>query len=127
MKSQSFGTVAVIVALSLSVAAALYLLLAPGHGTALTTYQDSTGLSYATTRVVRQTLLETNGWSALVPVLFPVALCAAVLAMRASGWYRAARVIGAVVLLAFTVVAGFSIGLIYAPSAVAMLVAAGFR
>jgi divalent metal cation (Fe/Co/Zn/Cd) transporter len=95
-------------------------------GSVLATFQDTTGLSYATTREVRQTLLEVNGWSALVPVLFPVAVCAGVLATRASGWYRVARLIGAIVLLAFTVVAGFTIGL-YAPSAVAMLLAVGFR
>jgi hypothetical protein len=128
MESKSFGTVAVLMALSLSVAAALYLLLASSYsGSVLTTFQDSTGLSYATTREVRQTLLEVNGWSALGPILFPVAVCAAVLATRASGCYRVARLIGAVILLAFTVVAGFSIGLFYAPSAVAMLLAVRFR
>jgi hypothetical protein len=53
-----------------------------------------------------------------------VAICVGAIALRKTPAARAARVVAAVLLLGFTVVAGFSIGLFYLPAAFAMFTAA---
>lgn len=90
--------------------AAIYLLLVPS-------YQSVPG--------GRRTILEVNGPSALLPLLVPVLLAS----VPAVLWPRRASIVlaaGLGTLLAiFCVLAGFSIGMFYLPSA-ALLVAAGF-
>jgi hypothetical protein len=68
----------------------------------------------------RATLFEVNGAWAIVPVMFPVFVAVMPLLIRR----QAPRIIAAIVLLAFSFVAGFTIGLFYLPSAIFMLLAA---
>jgi hypothetical protein len=100
------------VALALSLLAVLYLLFFPTYSGVMSS-QDSTGVVQTTT--TSSTILEVNGWSALLPMLFPVVICAATLALRSTPGVRLARVIAAVLLMGFAIVAGFSIGLFYIP------------
>jgi hypothetical protein len=74
----------------------------------------------------RRTLLEVSGAPVALPLALPV-LCAGFPVL----FYRSRRrwlleATAATLLAAFTLVAGFSIGLFYLPSATAMLVAAAF-
>ena len=91
----------------LAVAAALFLLVWP-------VYTGSVG-----GRPARATLLEINGPSVLIPVMFPVFLTLAPLLIRK----QLVRIIATVLIGAFVVIAGFSIGILYLPAAVFMLLA----
>ena len=66
------------------------------------------------------TLLQVNGSRAILPVLFPVFLALLPLVFRK----QALRITAAVVMLAFSFISGFTIGLFYVPAAIAMLLAA---
>jgi hypothetical protein len=70
------------------------------------------------------TFLAINGPDALVPLLFPVLLAAVPLFPAAAHQRRVRAATVAVVLLAFSVIAGFSIGLYFVPSALALLTVA---
>ena len=120
-RRNTVGNALAMTALVLSVLAVVYLLLVPVYS-GVSISQDSTGMTGTAT--TSATLIEVNGGFALLPVLFPVAICAGTLALRNTRIARAARAVAAVVLLAFSVVAGFSIGLFYLPAAFAMVVAA---
>jgi hypothetical protein len=66
-------------------------------------------------------LLQVNGSWAILPVLFPVFLAfLPVVAFRK----QVLRITAAVVMLAFSFISGFTIGLFYVPAAIAMLLAA---
>ncbi len=67
----------------------------------------------------RATLIDVNGTWSVVPVLFPVAVAAVALAFRK----RAVRVVAAILMGAFSLVA-MSIGLLYLPAAIVMILAA---
>lgn len=73
---------------------------------------------------VPRTLVEANGPVALVPMLVPVVLTALPLLRHVRAMQRRLYLISAALLLAFVTVGGLSIGLFYAPSAMAMLIAA---
>jgi hypothetical protein len=66
------------------------------------------------------TLLQVNGTWAILPVLFPVCLALLPLVFRK----QALRITAAVVMLAFSFISGFTIGMFYVPAAIAMLLAA---
>lgn len=60
-----------------------------------------------------------------MPILaVPVVLAAIPVALQRTRYVRGARIVAGTLLMAFVVVTGFSIGLYYLPSAVAMTVAA---
>jgi hypothetical protein len=69
------------------------------------------------------TLIGANGSWVLIPILLPVVVAALPLAL----YSRAMRVISAVLLGAFVLLSGFTIGLCYLPAAVAMAMAATRR
>jgi hypothetical protein len=69
------------------------------------------------------TLLQVNGPRVILPVLFPVFLAFPPLVFRK----QALRIVAAAVMLAFSFVSGFTIGLFYVPAAIAMLLAACVR
>lgn len=119
------GTWAVVASLVLAGVAAAYLLVVPTNVAESTTFTFwPTGSGGPVSTRSETTLLEAEGWSALVPVLIPVILSAAPLLLDGTRYAAPARLLAAALLLGFIVVAGFSIGLFYLPSAVAMLLAA---
>lgn len=124
VRRYSVGDVATVAALVLSVASVLYLLIAPAYS-GISTYQDTDGVTRMTT--TSMSLLEANGWRLLIPVLVPVAICAFAVLARKSDQARGFRVTATVLLWAFVVLTGFSIGMLYLPSALAMTVASLYR
>ena len=71
-----------------------------------------------------RSLLQTEGASVLVAAGLPVLLALVPLAFAAGRQTQRAAVVSAVLLAVFVVVAGFSIGLLYLPAAVAAIVVA---
>lgn len=119
------ATWAVVASLALAVIAAAYLLVVPTYAAESTTIMlGPAGPGAPVSTRSESTLLEAEGWSALVPVLIPVILSAAPLLLNGTRYAAPARLLAAVLLLGFVVIAGFSIGLFYLPNAVAMLLAA---
>jgi hypothetical protein len=92
----------------LAVAASVGWLIIPAY-----TIEGTHGTTHAT-------LIEVNGGGAVAALAFPVLVALTPLLVPR----RSLRIGAAAVLGAFTFVSGFSIGLFYFPSAVAMLVAA---
>jgi hypothetical protein len=82
------------------------------------------GMTAERITTAHRTLLEANGPGVLVPMLIPVVLTALPLLRFVSATRRRLEVISAMLLLVFVVVGALSIGLFYAPSAMAMLIAA---
>ena len=71
------------------------------------------------------TLVESQGPQVVAMLLIPVAIAGLPLAVRWSPLlWRATRIITAVLLAGWVLITGFSVGLLYAPSALAMLAAA---
>jgi len=91
-----------------ALAAAIFLLVWP-------VYSGSDGI-----HTTHRTLWQMNGPWVILPVLFPVFLTALPLVFR----FQALRIAAAIVMIAFSYITGFSIGLVYAPSALVMLLAA---
>ena len=96
------------VAFGLAVAAAIFLLAWPVYEGV-----GSEGVRYAT-------LLQVNGWWAVVPMSFPVVIAAVTLVVRRQ-WVR---IVAAIVVGLFVFVGGMSIGLFYLPAGILMLLAA---
>lgn len=71
----------------------------------------------------KSTLLEVNGLRAVLPLLFPVVVALLPLLIPR----RRIRILAAVLLFGFSVVAAMSIGLFYLPAAITMLIAACVR
>jgi hypothetical protein len=69
------------------------------------------------------TLIDANGSWVLIPILLPVVVASVPLALHG----RVMRVISSVLLGAFVLISGFTIGLSYLPAAVAMVLAATRR
>ncbi len=69
---------------------------------------------------VHATALEVNGPSVILPVLLPVLLALLPLVFPK----QAFRIIVTLVMFAFSLISGFTIGLFYVPAAIAMLLAA---
>jgi hypothetical protein len=85
----------------------------------------SVGSSGEMTRSSRSTtLVQSDGWSALVPLAIPVVLAGVPPAFRRSRWRGVALAAASVLLLAFVVLSAASIGLFYLPVAGAMVAAA---
>jgi hypothetical protein len=70
------------------------------------------------------TLVQSEGWNALVPLAVPVVLAGVPPAFRRRRWRGVALVAASVLLLAFVVLSAASIGLFYLPVAGAMASAA---
>jgi hypothetical protein len=89
--------------------------------------EESVGSSSSgeTTRSSRSTtLVQSDGWDALVPLAIPVVLAGVPPAFRRSRWRGVALAAASVLLLAFVVLSAASIGLFYLPVAGAMVAAA---
>jgi hypothetical protein len=70
------------------------------------------------------TLVQSDGWTVLLPLAVPVLLAAAPTVLRRPRARRAALLAAGVLLPVFVILAAASIGLFYAPAALAMVVAA---
>jgi hypothetical protein len=113
---------ALIAAVFLALGMSILLLVLPVYsGVSETT---SAGSVVSTIAHFRRTLLAVNGPSVLIPLAVPVLISAFPFAFTATRFRETAEVIAACLLLAFVIVAGFSIGVFYAPSAGAMIAAA---
>lgn len=84
----------------------------------------STGGIISNSMGFRRTLLQVNGERILLPLAVPVVTAVLPLLFRRSRGRAVLEASAATLLAAFTVIGGFSIGLLYLPSAGAMLVAA---
>lgn len=72
----------------------------------------------------RETLLAEGGWPRTAFLLAPAAISAVPLALARTRLGRPASVVAAVLTWLFVIATGFSIGLLYVPVAVALVVAA---
>lgn len=116
----------VMVAALLAAGASLLLLWLPVYATASNSYSiGPNGVGSSAASVSRATLLDVNGAGALVGLLVPLVLAAAPLLVPSAQPLRMATRLSAAALVVFVVLAGFSIGLFYIPSAIAMVLAAG--
>lgn len=79
-----------------------------------------------TSTVRHKTLIESQGWSAAVVLLIPVALAAAPVMLHQTRYRRTASAVNALLLTIFVVLTGFSIGVFYVPAAAAMVAAVVF-
>ena len=95
------------VSLGLAVAAAVFLLAVPVYS------------GFRDNQIVRATLLEQNGTWVIIPVLLPAVVALAPLVIPK----QAVRVIAAILMGAFALIA-MSIGLFYFPAAIMMMLAA---
>ena len=95
------------VSLGLAGAASIFLLVGPVYS------------SFDGERSTRSTLLQINGVWAVIPVMIPVLIALMPLIFR----NQAVRIIAAIVMGAFALVSGFSIGLFYLPAGVLMVAA----
>jgi len=73
-----------------------------------------------------QTLVQVNGPSALLPLAVPALMAALPVVFAARRWSGAITSAMAMLLSAFVLITGFSIGIAYFPSAMLLLGAAGF-
>lgn len=69
-------------------------------------------------------IVAVNGTDVLLPLLVPVLLAALPLLARSAGWRRGLSAAAALILGAFALLGAASVGLFYAPAAVALGVAA---
>ena len=95
------------VSFALALAAAIFLLVWP-------VYSGFNG-----SRPTHATLLEVNGPSVFIPVMFPVFTALIAWLVRRQ-W---ARIVATILISGFVLIAGFTIGLFYLPSAILMLLA----
>lgn len=117
------GRMVVLFAVGLAVLAAVVVALAP-MGRSVTTTMDSSGAS--TTSRETYSLLESEGTGILVVASVPVVIALVPLLIGRFGRGRAftvALVIATTLMGLFVLLTGFSIGLLYAPAFVALLVA----
>ena len=96
------------VSFGLAAAAAVFLLVGPVYS------------GFDGERSTHKTLMEVNGVWAVIPVMIPVLIATVPLIFRK----QAVRVIAAILMGAFALVSGFSIGLFYLPAGVFMVLAA---
>ena len=110
-----------LIALALALAAGLWLAFYPDLYSSVSETASSTGVT--TEQSGHASLIDENGNWVIALLAVPVALTG----LGVLGAARRNRILvwgAAWVLLAFSLISGFSIGLFYAPSAVALLVAA---
>jgi hypothetical protein len=96
------------VSFGLAIAAAIFLLVWPVYS------------GFDGERPTHSTLLRVNGPWVIVPVMFPVLVVLVPLVVRRK-W---SRIVAAIVISAFVLISGFSIGMFYLPAASLMLIAA---
>ena len=82
---------------------------------------------YRHPETVRTTMLQVNAPRVLPILGLPIALAAVGVVVSYTAWRGVGRMLSALSLLAFALVSGFSIGLYYLPSALAMHTAAMWR
>ena len=95
-------------AFSLALTAAIFLLVGPVY------------LGVGSGGVTYRTLIQMNGRGVIAPVMFPVLVALVPLVFRR----QAARIIAAIVMGGFVLITGFSIGVVYLPAGILMLLAA---
>ena len=111
----------VVAPLVLAVAATVALLVVP-TGREASGGGSPAGVTASGTR--SSTLVQSDGWTVLLPLAVPVLLAAAPTVLRRPRARRAALLAAGVLLPVFVILAAASIGLFYAPAALAMVVAA---
>jgi hypothetical protein len=108
----------------LAAGASLLLLWLPVYATTSASHSiGPNGVESSTSAGSGATLLEVNGVRALTPLLTPVALAGAPLLVPGGSTRRMATYVCAAALVVFVILAGFSIGMFYMPSAIAMVLA----
>jgi hypothetical protein len=117
------GTMLVGLSLLLALAAAGGLLVVPVY-TGVRATAVAPEAARATTELRYATLVEVNGARVLPLLALPVVLAGLPLAFNSTGWRTVGRAGSALLLTAFALVTGFSIGLLFLPSAAAMIAAA---
>lgn len=118
-------SVAAFVAVLTAIAALVVLLVVPVYwGRRALVRFSSDGQVAERKTDMRATLVSVNGPRAMVPLLFPVAVAVLPTLLRRSEERFLIEAIAALVLAAFTIIAGFSIGMFYLPSAASMVLAA---
>jgi hypothetical protein len=101
------------------------LLFVPSYGREITTSESSSQGNFTSKTVEdNQTLLQVNGPRVLLYLAGLVVIAGLPLLFRRSRWRAVLEASTATLMTAFTIIAGFSIGLFYLPSALAMLIAA---
>jgi len=110
-------------ALGSALLASVYFLVVPSY-TSVTFSEDSAGVP--TNVESHQTLLQVNGPAVLLPLAVPVLLAAIPHAFAGRRWSGAITSAMAMLLSAFVLVTGFSIGIAYLPSALLLLSAGMF-
>ena len=121
------STLFVVLALVLATAATAALLVVPFYTGVRATAVAVPGQTAPPVPVVATrtaTLVEVNGPGVLVVLAIPIALPVLALAAGKSRFRRATHVVGALLLVGFCLLTGFSVGLFYVPTALAMVVAA---
>jgi hypothetical protein len=113
---------AALTALGMALAAAVFVAFAPCAYRGQTAVHPTDGGPTETTTFCRS-FFAVNGWRALSAVLLPVVLAGLGVVGARAGW-RKAQWLGAVLLVAFCLLTGFSVGLFYMPAAAALVVAA---
>ncbi|MGA3040262.1 MAG: hypothetical protein ABSF54_05650 [Bryobacteraceae bacterium] len=95
------------VSFGLALAAAIFLLVWPSYS------------GFNGDQPTHATLLQVNGPYALIPVMFPVLTTLVALLLRRPG----VRIVATILIGAFALIGGFTIGLFYLPAAIMMLLA----
>ncbi len=126
MRARKDGRRGILVATLLAAGASVLLLWLPVYATeTVVTSTGPKGVESAVSVAAKATLLEANGPGALPPLVIPIALVAVPLLVTEGSKRRVATYAGAGALVLFVVLTGFSIGMFYIPSAIAMLFAIG--
>lgn len=122
------GTLLVAIAFALALGVTCVLLVIPAYtgirATAVAVPGQGEVFRPAAQEVRRATLLEVNGPRVMWFLLAPVVLAAVPLALNWTAFRGPARALTAFLLVGFCLLTGFSIGLFYLPSAIAMAAAA---
>lgn len=119
------GRIAVLMAAALAMAASLLLLWLPVYQRAAqATSLEPLGARAGARSGTHATLLEMNGPWAVVVLLIPIAVATGPLLLLRSVPWRAAVFVSAVLLSSLVVLSGFSVGVFYGPSALALGIAA---
>lgn len=120
--------IAAVLSLVAAVAASLVLLLLPVvavHGKTVVYDTDGTLLTGTIHR--DETLVENQGWMVVTALVIPIVFAALPVMAGRRGRFRWMRAVSAVLLTIFVLLTGFSIGLFYLPSALAMIVSAALQ
>jgi hypothetical protein len=110
--------------LAFAAAASVVLVVVPSYRQeTLTTFADDDPSTATTVATSSRTVVDVHGPRALVVLAVPVFLAALPLAAPRA-WLRSTTTVAAILLVAFVLVTGFSVGLAYIPAAALMSLAA---